>query len=67
MDIKRIPVSGDPFYVVAHDQDDRLCARIDGVVYLGRTTFTEDGEEVEVVEAVPCRRCRPQRGRWSLG
>ncbi len=28
----------------------------DGVVYIGHLV-EEDGEEVEVVEAVPCRRC----------
>jgi len=30
---------------------------IDGVVYVGHMVEGEDGEEVEVVEAVPCRRC----------
>jgi hypothetical protein len=27
------------------------------VVYLGEVVLGEDGEEVEVIEAVPCRRC----------
>ena len=29
---------------------------LEGVVYIGRLV-EEDGEEVEVIEAVPCRRC----------
>jgi hypothetical protein len=29
----------------------------EGIVYLGRLVVEEDGEEVEVIEAVPCRRC----------
>jgi hypothetical protein len=36
----------------------RPCACLDGVVYVGH--LVEDpgtGEEVEVIEAVPCRRC----------
>jgi hypothetical protein len=28
-----------------------------GVVYIGHLVVGEDGEEVEVFEAVPCRRC----------
>jgi len=28
-----------------------------GVVYLGRLVEDDSGEEVEIVEAVPCRRC----------
>jgi hypothetical protein len=41
-----------------HDQDERPHACNDGVVYIGH--LVEDpgtGEEVEVIEAVPCRRC----------
>jgi hypothetical protein len=42
-----------------HDhQDERSHACTDGVVYIGY--LVEDpgtGEEVEVIEAVPCRRC----------
>jgi hypothetical protein len=29
----------------------------DGVVYIGHLVVAEDGEEVEVIEAVACRRC----------
>jgi hypothetical protein len=32
-----------------------------GWVYLGHLVEGEDGEEVEVVEAVPCRRCSDSR------
>ena len=39
-----------------HDQDHpHACA--DGVVFIGHLVVGEDGEEVEVFEAVPCRRC----------
>lgn len=30
-----------------------------GLVYIGRL-IEEDGEEVEVIEAVPCKRCNPR-------
>jgi hypothetical protein len=29
----------------------------DGLVFIGHLVADEDGEEVEVIEAVPCRRC----------
>ena len=67
VDTKRIPVSGDPFYAAAcveHDDTvqahyaslERPHACTDGVVYIGYLV-EQDGEEVEVIEAVPCRRC----------
>ena len=31
----------------------------DGLVFVGRLEMTEEGEEIEVVDAVPCRRCQP--------
>ncbi len=34
---------------------------IAGVVYIGHLLEGEDGEEVEVYEAVPCRRCADSR------
>jgi len=34
----------------------------EGVVFIGHLVENEDGEEVEVVEAVPCRRCSEKRG-----
>jgi hypothetical protein len=36
---------------------ERPHACIDGVVYVGHLVDGEDGEETEVIEAVPCRRC----------
>jgi hypothetical protein len=30
---------------------------LDGTVFIGHLVVGEDGEEVEVFEAVPCRRC----------
>jgi hypothetical protein len=34
----------------------RLCACYESLLFLGHLV-QEDGEEVEAVEAVPCRRC----------
>ena len=36
--------------------EEHSCACLNGVVYIG-LLVEEDGEEVEVIEAVPCRRC----------
>ena len=46
--------------VERHDHDDQgehphVC--IDGVVYIGHMVEGEDGEEVEVFDALRCRRC----------
>jgi hypothetical protein len=35
-----------------------LCYR--GLVYIGRLELTEEGEEVEVVAAYPCRHCKQE-------
>jgi hypothetical protein len=41
-----------------HDrQDERPHACIDGWVFVGHMVEGEDGEEVEVLEAVVCRYC----------
>ena len=40
---------------------ERLCACLEGWVFVGRLVVDEDGEEVEVIEAVPCRRCANSR------
>ena len=40
---------------------ERPHACTDGVVYIGHLVVGDDGEEVEVVEAVPCRRCAVDR------
>jgi hypothetical protein len=29
----------------------------DGLVFIGRLEITEEGEEIEVVTSVPCKRC----------
>jgi hypothetical protein len=55
-----ISPAGDPFTAAPHydDQDERPHACYEGVIYVGH--LVEDpgtGEEVEVFEAVPCRRC----------
>jgi hypothetical protein len=40
---------------------ERPHACYEGVVYIGHLIVGEDGEEVEVIEAVPCRRCEDSR------
>jgi hypothetical protein len=51
---------GDPFIAAARRRDDcPLCYA--GFVYIGHMV-EEDGEEVEIIEAVPCRRCSPCAG-----
>jgi hypothetical protein len=35
----------------------RLCACMNGTVFIGHLVLGEDGEEVEVFEALPCCRC----------
>jgi hypothetical protein len=35
----------------------RPCACMNGTVFIGHLVVGEDGEEVEVFETVPCRRC----------
>jgi hypothetical protein len=61
MDSKRIPAAGDPFTSVGRalpDLEDRHHACTDGVVFIGHFEHDEEcGEEVEVFETVPCRRC----------
>jgi hypothetical protein len=56
----RIPPAGDPFTSApAHPPTEEATPHgcIDGVVYIGQMEIGEDGEEVEVFEAVPCRWC----------
>jgi hypothetical protein len=49
--------AGDPFAAARLPQD-HPHACMDGWVYLSYTVFDEEaGEEVERVEALPCRRC----------
>ncbi len=58
MDTKRIPPDGDPFTSAPHHDQDHPHACLDGLVFLTYTVFDEAvGDEVEKIEAVPCRRC----------
>ncbi len=56
-------VAGDPFAYAGRDHDRHPDHHphgcYEGVVYIGHLETTEEGEEVEVVEAVPCGRCAP--------
>jgi hypothetical protein len=64
VDEHTISPAGDSFHAVSHDQD-HPHACLNGYIYLGYTAFDEEtGEEVERVEALPCRRCAEEaRGR----
>ena len=59
MDTTRISPAGDPFHAAPHhDDQDHPHACLDGYIYLGYNAIDEEtGEEVERVEALPCRRC----------
>ena len=35
------------------------------VVFIGRLVIGDDGEEVEVIEAVPCKRCEEDEAQES--
>ncbi len=43
------------------DEPPHAC--LEGVVYIGHLVEDDTGEEVEVVEAVPCRRCSARNAR----
>ena len=61
VDEPTISPAGDPFHASPYDQD-HPHACLNGYVYLGYTAFDEEtGEEVERVEALPCRRCADSR------
>jgi hypothetical protein len=40
---------------------DRPHACLNGYVYIGHMVEGEDGEETEIITAVPCRRCADSR------
>ena len=71
MDEIRIPPAADPVISRTRLRDDtieahyasleRACGCYDGYHYLGHMVDGGSGEEVEVVEGVPCRRCSPRR------
>jgi hypothetical protein len=57
VDALTISPAGDPFHAAPDDRD-HPHACLNGYVYLDYTVFDEEtGEEVERVEALPCRRC----------
>jgi hypothetical protein len=61
VDEPTISPAGDPFHAAPHDQD-HPHACLNGYIYLGYTAVDEEtGEEVERVEALPCRRCADGR------
>ena len=78
MDTPRIPPAGDPFTSAprrdAHEDVEAHYAAlerlesphgcIDGWVYLGFEGEDENGEHVEIIERVPCRRCEDEHQRW---
>ncbi len=39
-------------------------ACLNGFVYIGHMIEDEDGGEVEIVEAIPCRRCASEASRY---
>jgi hypothetical protein len=74
VDEHTISPAGDPFTSAAsRPTDDTIeahyaslergvpCGCLNGVVYIGHLVIGEDGEEVEVFEAVRCRRCADSR------
>jgi hypothetical protein len=64
VDEVRIPVSGDPFYAASlgysrTPDEERTHGCYRGVVYVGHMVEDpETGEEVEVIDRVPCRKCQ---------
>jgi hypothetical protein len=59
VDEHTISPAGDPFHASGATRDqDHPPVCLDGYVYLEYTAIDEEtGEEVERVEALPCRRC----------
>jgi hypothetical protein len=59
MATQRIPAAGDPFvFRSASGEDSHPHACNEGLVFLTYTVWDElVGDEVERIEAVPCRRC----------
>ncbi len=57
----RNPIIREPLpKLAAPAQDEPPHGCISGIVYIGYMLEDEHGEEVEVFEAVPCRRCRAE-------
>ncbi len=60
MDTHRLPHEDVEAHYSAPERLEAPHACMNGVVYVGHI-IEEDGEEVEVFEAVPCRRCADSR------
>jgi hypothetical protein len=61
VDEHTISPAGDPFTAYGQDHDrDHPHGCYAGWVYLGFEGEDENGEHVEEIERVPCRRCRPK-------
>jgi hypothetical protein len=59
VDTRTISPAGDPFTAAPAQGLPHAC--IDDVVYIGHVVHMDDGgEEVEVFEAMPCRRCEQE-------
>jgi hypothetical protein len=63
VDEHTISPAGDPFYAASrHPDEETPHGCIDGFVYVGHMVEDpETGQEVEVFDAVPCRRCSDSR------
>jgi hypothetical protein len=64
VDEHTISPAGELFHAAPHDDEiqDHPHACLNGYVYLSYTVLDEEtGEEVERVEALPCRRCADSR------
>ena len=61
MSTRTISPAGDPFTSSEAVGQDHPHACLDGYVYIGHLVVGDDGEEVEVIEALPCRRCADSR------
>ena len=42
---------------LAHPSTEECFVCYEGLVFVGRPEMTEEGEKIEVVEPVPCKRC----------
>jgi hypothetical protein len=64
VDKPTISPAGDPFHPAPHDQDHpHVC--LDGKIFIGHIVAGDDGEEIEIIEVVPCRRCAKRLGRME--
>jgi hypothetical protein len=48
---------GDPFVAPGANRPEHPCSCLDGFHFFGHLVEGESGEEVEVFELVPCRKC----------